>query len=166
MRNFRFHTKEARELIEAGADANCNCHYKEVSSNDLISRIFQGYKTYVNYIDISPVEICFKGDSVALLDYFVKHGAKLDSVDISQTCNLEMWKYLFGKGFTVNDFRFVLLPVVRDKERIQFLLDKGLDINKPLSKNNETISMTLASVIEEDDTTLFHYLVSKGADIN
>lgn len=153
-----------RALVDAGADPNFNCH-SEYYSRDLID-MFLGRTGYITKEDFTPMQIVFKEDSVELLRFLGEHGGKFDGINISSSANLEMWKFLFTKKFTVDSFAYVNDSVITNKALVQFLLDKGWDINKPFPYSKETISMQLARVIAKDDTTQFQFLLSKGADLN
>ena len=161
---------DIRILTEAGADPNCICHYTETFERNVLDQLLAGGGSEGTYYETTlPMKIAFEEDSIALLDFFVKHGGRLDSINISNSYNINMWRYLFTKGFSVKDFKEgISFPFDEYREHIDFLLANDFDINTVFTfdERNFTLSMSMVSMNEEDDTMAFHYLVSKGANIN
>ncbi|MCD6066847.1 MAG: hypothetical protein K0S33_1673 [Bacteroidetes bacterium] len=152
-----------RALIEAGADANCSCTITH-SSYDIVDFILRKPGSSWS-VQLTPVQLSFEADSIALLDFMVKHGGKLDSIDIARSKNIRMWTYLFGKGFTKKDFTFLRTDAVKDTAHIQFLLDHGFGVNEPLDSNGTTLLTIYLYEKKDNDTSLLDLLVKNGADL-
>lgn len=154
---------EARKILEAGGDPNCICNYSDVHTD--LFRWLLRLEPVVSTKQLAAMEVVFGKDSVQFLDYCIKHGGKLDSIEIWKSSSIDMWNYLFTKGYSIKDFRHLRKDVITDKVRLQFLFDKGLDPNT-IFEGNYTITQELASAMSEDDTTLLYFLVSNGAKMN
>jgi hypothetical protein len=157
-------------LLKAGADANCKCTYV-YDEYDLLFAILTfgaGDSSLLyskRYVTTTPTRFFFKKEHIPMLETCFSFGGKIDSTEISNTTNLELWEYLFSKGWTIKNFRNIDNEMSKDSNAVNFLIRNGFDINSPIDENT-TLFYALSLEEEEDDTTQFAFLYAKGADMN
>ncbi len=161
------------ELIQAGA--NPNEHYtekwlEETTASQLgipiIGDIFEYKKVYLNG---TPVKLAIDIRDLELVEILHQNGATLEAEYLTRYAPFEFWEYYATKGFSTSDLMPIDIRVSRSEKIVNFLLNRGLDVNQPLDgKKGHTL---LTAMCTSELTDSIHYpimklLVDKGANVN
>lgn len=157
------------ELLNAGADPNYNCHYKLKRVKLLEAIVTFGSRD--NYVvrytrDYTPTSYFLVREDVPLFKKCIENGGEIDSTDLEITDNLEIWKFLFKRGWSMENVPFVPETFAKDSNSVQFLLDNGFGINDSINEDGSTLFYVLCSQKQLGNTKMFDYLYRNGADIN
>jgi len=110
--------------------------------------------------------LCGNGADLSLKGGLQKRTAFLEAAEIS---NVEMAKYLFGKGSNINDIdrdgSTALHAATRagNEDFVKYLVDNGAEVNLVGGQRRRTVFQEAAEV---GNFEIVQYLVEKGANIN
>ena len=156
------------------------------ASGDIVKKLISAGAD-INAISIrgeSPISIALSKGSIDLMQYLIEKGANINGVNGSghnvlhrlnyvqkgllqdQKKSLEIFKVLIKKGanpkLICDKGRSLLWATRISKEKIEYLLNLGLDIHRK-DIDNETI---LHWAIKHYDLGIIKFLINKGVDIN
>lgn len=150
-------------IIEAGANVNCVCEY--MSKRHTISTLL-GFESVDQKTTSTPIIYFFENNDIQLLDVAFQHGGTIDSSLIATNLNADMWKYLFGRGWSLKNIKKFDPHIALNKDLVDFILQQGFHINDSIDIYGNSLFTSLISLESDDDTTMVAYLYEKGADIN
>lgn len=156
-------TLKISSIIEAGANVNCVCEY--MSKRHTISTLL-GFESEDQKTTSTPIIYFFENNDIQLLDIAFQHGGTIDSSLIATNLNADMWKYLFGRGWSLKNIKKFDPHIALNKDLVDFILQQGFHINDSIDTYGHNLFSGLISIESDDDTTMFAYLYKKGADIN